>query len=85
MNDLIQRLDTNRNIRIYDDTGRCETYGVTKILYEDNNIIVGEATDEEMRTDVTSEWYLKNFKVMIDKTTREVVSFNLRFYLAENY
>jgi hypothetical protein len=85
MNELIQRLDSSKNIRVYDDTGRNATFEITKILYEDDNIIVGEATDEEMRTDVTSDCYLKNFKVMINKYTLEVTSFDLRFYLAENY
>jgi hypothetical protein len=85
MNTLTQGLDTNKKIRIYDDTGSGDTFEVTNILYEDNHIIIGEASDEEMRTDSTSTWYLKNFKVMINRFTRKVVSFDFNFYLAENY
>lgn len=60
---------------IYDDTGRGDNFDVTKILFEDDDIIVAE---------VENEWYDKPLKVIIYKKTKEVSCNELMFYFVEN-
>ncbi len=69
-------IDSKKKISIYDDTGRGDEFEVNKILYEDDTIIVAEASNE---------WYSKPLKVIIYKEDGEVACQELLFYLAKNH
>jgi len=62
-------------MKIFDDTGHNDDFEVTNILYEDDDVMVAEVTNED--------WYDGSLKVMIDKESREVYHKELSFYLFE--
>lgn len=68
-------LDSKKPIRLYDDTGRNEEFNVTKILYEDDDVILVEAFSKQWDS---------NLKFLIDKKRYQVHGNNILFYLAEN-
>jgi hypothetical protein len=68
-------LDSTKPIQLFDDTGRGDSFDVTKILYEDNDIIVVEAFNE---------WYTNSLKFMIEKKKCVVYGNDIMFYLAKN-
>jgi hypothetical protein len=69
-------ITTENKIRIYDDTGRGDSFEMTNVLYENENLIL---------CNVMNEWYENELSILIYKESREVVSNELNFYLAENY
>lgn len=69
-------IDVYTPIRIYDDTGRDESYEINNIVYSDENIIVGKI----IHPDFEEEVY-----VMINRKSKDVTSEYFRFYYAENY
>jgi len=69
-------INTTEKIKIFDDTGSGDDFISSKILYENDEIILCE---------VENEWYEKPLTVMIYKNKHEVCSKELMFYLAENY
>jgi len=71
----LQLYKNNIMMKIYDDTGRGDDFEVSNILYEDDEIIVGEACNE---------WHDGVIKVMIFKETGIVVSAELKFYYVKN-
>lgn len=68
-------INWEKDLKIYDDTGRGDDFDVTNILFEDDDIIVAEAENE---------WYDEPLKVLIYKKSRVVVSKELMFYLVDN-
>lgn len=68
-------VDSNKKIRIYDDTGSGDSFDVKDILFEDDTLIIAT---------VVNEWYSEPLKVMIEKESRVVLHSELRFYYAEN-
>jgi hypothetical protein len=63
-------IDTKKKIVLVDDRGKDDIrYPVFKILYEDDELCLGE---------------LYIAKVLFDKKTGEVLSKNFQFYYAEN-
>jgi hypothetical protein len=69
-------ITTETKIRIYDDTGRGDSFEMTNVLYENENLIL---------CNVMNEWYKNELSILIYKESCEVVSKELNFYLAENY
>lgn len=69
-------INTDENIRIYDDTGSGDSFDIESVLYEDDTIIIGLVVDE---------MYEYPLKVMIEKDSRTVSNNELNFYYAENY
>lgn len=68
-------LDSKKSIILFDDTGKNDDFNVTKILYEDNDVILVEAVNEN---------YVENLKFMIDKEHNRVSGNGILFYLAKN-
>ncbi len=68
-------IDTTKPIQLFDDTGKRENFDVTKILYEDDDVILVEAFNNR---------YNKNLKFLIDKMNNEVNGNNLLFFYAKN-
>ena len=54
-------INTKEKIQIYDDTGRNDTFDVSEIHYEDDDVIL---------CSVVNEWYEGSFKVTIFKVIR---------------
>ena len=69
-------IDVYTPIRIFDDTGRDESYEIDNIIYFDDNIIVGKIIHRDFDNDVY---------VLINRKSKEVTSEDFRFYYAENY
>lgn len=69
-------IEIDEDIRIYDDTGRGETYDIEKILYYDEDIIVAQLVHSNFDEPV---------HLIINRHTRVVSSEQLEFYYAHNY
>lgn len=69
-------IDVYTPIRIFDDTGRDDTYEINNIIYSDDNIIVAKINHPDFPLDVY---------VMINRESKKVTSEDFRFYYAENY
>jgi len=69
-------IDAFTPIRIFDDTGRGESYEIDNMIYSDENIIVAKIIHSDFDHDVY---------VIINKHSSNVTSEDFQFYLAENY
>jgi len=69
-------ITTEKKIRIYDDTGSGDSFEMTKVLYENENLVL---------CNVINEWYNGELTILIYKDSNDVSSKELNFYLAENY
>ena len=68
-------ITTEQDIRIFDDTGKGETYEVSNILHENEDEIIAKMEIANSGP----------FSIIIDKTTCMVTSNKLDHYIAENY
>jgi hypothetical protein len=71
-------ITTKKKILLFDDTGRNDDYIVTKVLFQNREIIVCNVKG------IYSALCRKSFSVMIYKKDGEVVSKKIRFYYAKN-
>ena len=69
-------ITTETKIRIYGTIGGGDSFEMTNVLYENENLIL---------CNVTNEWYENELSILIYKESGEVVSKELNFYFAENY
>ena len=66
----------NKPIRIFDDTGKRDSYDIDNIIYSDDYIITAKIDSPDFDNPVY---------VIINKHSGNVMSEDLRFYIAENY
>ncbi len=69
------KLDSKKKIEIFDDTGSGDSFDVSEILYENDEVILCK---------VHNDWYDPDMTVLIYKKDKTVISQELRFYLAHN-
>ena len=72
-------INTKKQIRLYDDRNKNDTYFVDKILYENDDVVLVEAS-----TNVFSDIEESEI-VLFEKESGTVLTHNLEFYYAENY
>lgn len=68
-------ITTKNKIRIYDDTGHGNLFDMTNVLYENEKLILCNVINE----------LFDELTVLIYKDSCDVISKELRFYLAKNY
>ena len=69
-------ITTKNKIRICDDTSRGDSFEMTKVLYEDEKLILCNVINKRHKAELT---------ILIYKKSHEVLSNKLDFYFAENY
>jgi hypothetical protein len=69
------KIDTKKQIVLFDDTGRGDDFDVTKVLFENDDVILVTAENE---------WYSVYITAMIDKKDNSILCNELRFYYAKN-